>query len=196
MTQFKHYNIKFLDKSKEYLSKEELNDAMEQTESLKFTRGHFLDFVVEVEIIISIIIENYMLHKRSRLKKVFRKNITNNKNITLKQKIDLLCEIINEKQELKGTDLKLLREHLSFIRAERNKWAHGIIHFKQEKKNRKLKLQSYLNFVNSDGSDSELKLTNAYFEDLTQKFQTNQKFLVKILVKRKLLSKEYHKKFM
>ena len=100
MTEFRHYHIKFLDNNNEKLSPEEYNDVMHQTEFLKFTRGHFLDFIIEVEMITDIIIENYMLHKKSNLKGVFRKNITNNKNITLKQKIELLCEIINEKKEL------------------------------------------------------------------------------------------------
>ncbi len=43
MTEFKHYHIKFLDKSKEKLSPEEYDDVMHQTGFLKFTGGHFLD---------------------------------------------------------------------------------------------------------------------------------------------------------
>ena len=60
MTQFRHYQIKFLNKSKEVPTKEEFIDAMKQTEFLKFTRGHFLDLVIEVELIISVIIGNYV----------------------------------------------------------------------------------------------------------------------------------------
>jgi len=191
MTEFRHYHIKFLDNNNEKLSPEEYNDVMHQTEFLKFTRGHFLDFIIEVEMITDIIIENYMLHKKSNLKGVFRKNITNNKNITLKQKIELLCEIINEKKELNENDLKTLKNYLNSLREERNKWAHGVIHFKQEKRDKKIVFQSYLVWVGSEGNESQLKLTNSYFDDLTHKFQTNQKFLVKILVKRKLLSRDY-----
>ena len=191
MTEFRHYHIKFLDNNNEKLSPEEYNDVMHQTEFLKFTRGHFLDFIIEVEMITDIIIENYMLHKKSNLKGVFRKNITNNKNITLKQKIELLCEIINEKKELNENDLKTLKNYLNSLREERNKWAHGVIHFKQEKRDKKIVFQSYLVWVGSEGKESQLKLTNSYFDDLTHKFQTNQKFLVKILVKRKLLSRDY-----
>jgi len=191
MTEFKHYHIKFLDKSEEKLSPEEYNDVMQQTKFLKFTRGHFLDLIVEVEMIIDITIEDYMLHKKSKLKGVFRKNITNNKNITLKQRIEILCEIINEKRELNETDLKTLKDYLNSLREERNKWAHGNILFKQEKRDKKIVFQSYLNWVGSEGKESEMKLANSYFDDLTNKFQTNQKFLTKILVKRKLLPKEY-----
>ena len=191
MTQFRHYQIKFLNKSKEVPTKEEFIDAMKQTEFLKFTRGHFLDLVIEVELIISVIIENYLLHNNSRLKNVFRKNITNNRNITFMQKIEILHEIINEVQELSDEDSRLLKEYLNFIRAERNKWAHGVIHFEQEEKGGKLILQSYLNSINSNGGESEIKLTNSYFDDLTKKFETNQKFLIKILVKRKFLPKDY-----
>ena len=191
MTEFRHYHIKFLDNNNEKLSPEEYNDVMHQTEFLKFTRGHFLDFIIEVEMITDIIIENYMLHKKSNLKGVFRKNITNNKNITLKQKIELLCEIINEKKELNENDLKTLKNYLNSLREERNKWAHGVIHFKQEKRDKKIVFQSYLVWVGSEGKESQLKLTNSYFDDLTNKFQTNQRFLVKILRKRKLLSKDF-----
>ncbi len=77
------------------------------------------------------------------------------------------------------------------LRKERNKWAHGIIHFKQEKRGKKVKFQSYLNWINHKGEEKETKLTNPYFDDLTNKFTTNKKFLVKILVKRKLLPKKY-----
>ncbi len=191
MTQFEHYPINFLDNSKEKLSRKEYNDVMHQTEFLKFTRGHFLDFIIRVELIIDIIIENYILHKRSKLKEVFRKNITNNKNITLYQKIDLLCEIINEKKELNENDLKKLKNYLHSLREERNKWAHGSIHFKQEKKNKKIVFQSYLVWVGSKGKESQIKLTNKYFDGLTHKYKTNQEFLVKILVKRKFLPREY-----
>lgn len=190
MTQFKHYQIKFLDKSNEKLSQEEYADVMNQTGFLKFTRGHFLDYILEVEMIIDVIIGNYMLYKKSKLKKVFRNNILN-RGITLNQKIELLCAIINEKREMNENDLKLLKEHLNSLREERNKWAHGIIHFKQERKDKILKFQSYMNWINYNGEERETALTNAYFDDITLKFKTNKEFLVKILVKRKLLPKEY-----
>ncbi len=189
MTQFTHYQVKFLDESKEKLSPEEYNDVMNQTEFLKFTRGHFLDYILETELIIQIIIENYMLHKKSKLKGVFRTNILN--KASLNKKIEILLAIINEKKALSSKDLKSLKSHLGSLRKERNKWAHGIIHFKQEKRGKKVKFQSYLNWINHKGEEKETKLTNPYFDDLTNKFTTNKKFLVKILVKRKLLPKKY-----
>ena len=48
MTEFRHYHIKFLDNNNEKLSPEEYNDVMHQTEFLKFTRGHFLDFIIDI----------------------------------------------------------------------------------------------------------------------------------------------------
>jgi len=131
MTQFNHYQIKFLDKSNEKLSQEEYVDVMNQTGFLKFTRGHFLDYILEVELIIQVIIENYMLHKKSKLKGILRKNVLNKMNLS--QKIDILLAIINEKKELNDKDLRLLKSYSGYLRQERNKWAHGIIHFKQEK---------------------------------------------------------------
>ncbi|MEK6841711.1 MAG: hypothetical protein AABX91_00990 [Nanoarchaeota archaeon] len=189
MTQFNHYQIRFLDKSNEKLSQEEYEDVMNQTGFLKFTRGHFLDYILEVELIIQVIIENYMLHKKSKLKGVFRTNVLN--KMSLSQKIEVLLAIINEKKELNNNDLKLLRGYSGSLRKERNKWAHGILHFKQEKHGKIIKFQSYLNWINHNGEEKETKLTNAYFDDLTNKFTTNRDFLVRILVKRGFLSKDY-----
>lgn len=189
MTGAPYYHINFFDKHNEQLSQEEENNVIEQTQFLRFTRGHLLDFIIEIETIISVIIENYILYKKSKLKGIFRKNITNNKNITLKQKIELLCEIINERKELNQSDLKTLNDYLNSLRDERNKWAHGMIHFKQEKINKQIVFQPYLVWVGADGNESQLRLTNSYLDEFTHKLQTNQKFLVKILVKRKLLSK-------
>src|SRR3989338_2925541 len=104
MTEFRHYHIKFLDNNNEKLSPEEYNDVMHQTEFLKFTRGHFLDYILEFELIIQIIIENYLLHKKSKLKKVLRVNILN--KMSLNQKIEVLISIINEKKGLKNQDLR------------------------------------------------------------------------------------------
>jgi len=189
MTQFENYHIIFLDKSNEVLSNEEIKDARDQTEVLKFTRGHFLDLIIEVEMIIEGIIADYMLHKRSNLRSVFIKNIINKKN--LKQKIDLLCDIIIKKNALINPELGTLKKCLDFIRVERNKWAHGNIYFKQEENEGERLLQSYLRSINFEGNEKETKLTNDYFDELTSRFQTNQKSLVKILVKRKILGKEY-----
>jgi len=164
---------------------------MKQTEFLKFTRGHFLDYIIEVEMIIDILIENYMLYKKSKLKRVFRNNILNNKNVTFRPKIKLLCAIIKEKKDLNTKDLKLLDKYLDSLREERNKWAHGVIHFNQEKSDKKLKLQSYLNWINSEGKEREIILIDSYFDDLTDKLNTARNLLVRVLVKRKFLSKEY-----
>ena len=98
MADFGYYHIKFLDNSDKNLNKTDIKELSENTEILKFNRGHFLDYIIEVEIIIDIIIEDYMIHKKSRLKKVFRTNILNNKNTTLHQKMELLCAIIEEKK--------------------------------------------------------------------------------------------------
>jgi len=186
-----HYQIKFLDKSKETLDSQEMADVINQTHTLKHIRGNFLDYIIETELIIQVIIENYMLHKKSNLKGVLRTNILN--KMTLSQKIEVLLEIVNEKKGLNNKDEKSLKSYLSSLRKERNKWAHGVIHYKQEKKGKKIKkikFQSYLNWL-SDGNEKETKLTNGYFDDLTNKFKENKKFLVKILVRRKLLPKQY-----
>ena len=184
-----HYQIKFLNNSNETLTPQELADVIQQTDTLKHIRGNFLDYVLENELVIQIIIENYMLHKKSKLKGVFRTNILN--KASLNKKIEILLAIINEKKALSSKDLKSLKSYLGSLRKERNKWAHGIIHFKQEKRGKKVKFQSYLNWINHKGEEKETKLTNPYFDDLTNKFTTNKKFLVKILVKRKLLPKKY-----
>ena len=132
-----------------------------------------------------------MIHKKSNLKKVFRKNIINNKGVTLKQKIEILSEIIKEKKMLKESELRLLNKNLNSLRDDRNRWAHGVIHFKQEKQGNNIKFQSYLNYINSDGNESEEVLTDPYFDNLTTKFNDARKLLVKVLVKRNFLSKDY-----
>ena len=179
-----YYQIKFLDKSEETLNKEELADVIEQTNALKYIRGNFLDYIIEFELIINILTENFMIHKKSNLRKVFRKNISNNKAITLKQRIEILSEIIKEKKMLKESELVLLNKNLNSLRDERNKWAHGVIHFNQEKKGQEIKFQSYLNYINYEGNESEITLIDSYFDDLTAKFNATKKLLVKVLVKR------------
>lgn len=191
MSQIKHYPIKFLAESKETLSKDELSDAREQTRVLKLTRGNFLDYIIDVELIIDILIENFVIHKRSNLKRVFRNKILNNRNVPFMHKIKLLYAIIKEKKGLNPSQLKVLEGSLNSLKDERNKWAHGKIHFKQEKKAKTKRLQSYLVWVTSKGEESELRLTNSYFDGLEKKFKVIQKLLVKILVKRKFLPKEY-----
>ena len=120
---------------------------------------------------------------------VFRRNLLN--SCDFKAKTDLLEEVLKEKKMLKPAQLKELKELLEFSRIERNKWAHGVIHFNEEKQDEKRKFQSYLNWIQEDGSEKETKLINSYFDDLTNKFSENRDFLVKILVKRKLLPKQY-----
>ncbi len=73
------------------------------------------------------------------------------------------------------------------LRDERNRWAHGSIRFRQEKRKRKLKLQSYLFYVNSKGEERETKLTDAYFDQLSDKFTTIRGILTRIMKKRKIL---------
>ncbi|UCD20777.1 MAG: hypothetical protein JSW08_03325 [archaeon] len=186
-----HYHIKFLDKSKEMLNPEELIDVRKQTRDLKCIRGNFLDYIIEMELIINILIENFMLHKKSNLRNVFRNNILNNRGVSLGQRIELLCEIIKEKKGIKELELKQLKKHLTSLRDERNRWAHGVIYFKQEKNGRDIKFQSYLNYLDSQGKEKEIILTNSYFEGIDLKLKAAQKFLVKVLVKRKFLSKDF-----
>ncbi|MDO8563836.1 MAG: hypothetical protein Q7R87_02420 [Nanoarchaeota archaeon] len=186
-----HYQIRFLDKSKETLTQEELNNVIEQTNVLKHIRGNFLDYIIEIELIICILTENFMIHKKSNLRKVFRKNILNNKGVSFKQKIELLSEILKEKKMLPETDLNLLNRNLNSLRDDRNRWAHGVIRFEQEKKGKDIKFQSYLNYINSEGNEKDEILTNSYFDNLTAKFNTTKKLLVKVLVKRGFLSKDY-----
>lgn len=186
-----HYQIKFLDKSKETLNSEERANVIGQTNNLKHIRGNFLDYIIEIELIIYILIEDFMMHKKSSLRKVFRKNILNNKGVNLRQKIELLSEIIKEKKGLKETDLKLLNRNLNSLRDDRNRWAHGVIHFNEEKQGKNRKFQSYLNYINSEGKESEIILTNSYFDNLTLKFNATRDLLVRVLVKRGFLSKDY-----
>lgn len=189
---FRGYHIIVPSKSKVKL--EGLTDHLLQTHDLKLIRGHFLDLIIEVELITDILIENAMLHKKSKLGKVFRNNILNHRNVTFKPKIELLCAIIKEKKELKKDELKLLGSHLDTLRVERNRWAHGTIRFRQIKKDGKLKLQSCLIYINSKGAESEITLTDSYFDELTNKFNIMRGFLNRVMVKRKLLPKEYLKK--
>ncbi len=102
-----HYQIKFLNNSNETLTPQELADVIQQTDTLKHIRGNFLDYVLENELVIQIIIENYMLHKKSKLKGVFRTNILN--KASLNKKIEILLAIINEKKALSSKDLKSLK---------------------------------------------------------------------------------------
>ncbi|MFH1311097.1 MAG: hypothetical protein ABIH65_01690 [Nanoarchaeota archaeon] len=186
-----HYQIKFLDKSKETLTSQERADVINQTHTLKHIRGNFLDYIIEIELIIDILTEDFMIHKKSGLRKVFRKNVLNNKGVTLRQKIELLSEIIKEKKVLKESDLTLLNRNLNSLRDDRNRWAHGVIYFKQEKQGTNIKFQSYLNYINSEGNESEEILTDPYFDNLTAKFNATRNLLVRVLVKRGFLSKDY-----
>lgn len=186
-----HYQIRFLDRSKETLSQTERDDVIHQTDALKHIRGNFLDYIIEIELIVTILIEDFMIHKKSNLRKVFRKNVLNNKEVTLRQKIELLIEIMREKNVLKESQLNLLNKNLRSLRDDRNRWAHGVIYFKQEKRGSGVKFQSYLNYINSDGNESEEILTNSYFDNLTLKFNEARGLLVKALVKRGFLSKDY-----
>jgi len=186
-----HYQIKFLDKSRETLNSKERADVVEQTRTLKYIRGNFLDYIIEIELIIDILTEDFMLHRKLNLRKVFRKNILNNRGVTLRHKIELLSEIIKEKNVLKEADLRLLNKNLNSLRDERNKWAHGVIHFKQEEQSKNIKFQSYLNFINSVGEESEIILTDPYFDEMTLMLNATRALLVRALVKRGFLSKNY-----
>ena len=186
-----HYQIRFLDKSKETLNPQEHANVIEQTDALKHIRGNFLDYIIEIELIIDILTENFMIHKKSNLGKVFRKNILNNRGVDFRQKIELLSEILNEKKVLKETELKLLNKNLNSLRDDRNRWAHGVIRFNQEKQGKDIKFQSYLNYINSEGSEKDEILTNSYFDNLTKKFNDTRNLLVRVLVKRGFLSKDY-----
>ena len=191
---FRGYSIIVPAKSEVKLDPEGLTDHILQTHDLKLIRGHFLDLIIEVELIIDVLIENGILHKKSKLWKVFRNNITNNRNLTFKPKIEILVAIIRERKELNENELKLLKKYLDTLRDERNRWAHGTIRFRQEKREGKLKLQSYLIYVNSKGDEGEVTLIDSYFDELTKKFNTIQSLLNKVMVKRKLLPKDYLKK--
>jgi len=191
---FRGYGIIVPAKSEVKLDPDGLTDHLLQTHNLKLIRGHFLDLIIETELVTDVLIENGILHKKSRLWKVFRKNITNNRNMTFKPKIELLCEVIRERGELKEGEVKTLKKHLETLRDERNRWAHGTICFRQHKKDGKLELQPYLIYVNSKGEENDVTLIDTYFDELTHKFQTIQGLLNKVMVKRGLLPKDYLKK--
>lgn len=179
-----HYQIRFLDKSKETLSPQELANVIEQTNALKHIRGNFLDYIIEIELIICLLIEDFMIHKNSNLRKVFRKNVLNNRGVDFRQKIELLSEILKEKSVLKEAELKLLNRNLNSLRDDRNRWAHGVIRFEQEKQGKNIKFQSYLNYINYEGNERDETLTNTYFDNLTQKFNITRNLLVEVLAKR------------
>ncbi len=191
---FNSYAIIVPAKSEVFLDQEGNRDHILQTHDLKLIRGHFLDLIIEIESLTDVLIENGILHKKSRLWKVFRKNITNNRNMTFKPKIELLCEVIIEREELKEDEVKILKKHLETLRDERNRWAHGTIRFRQHKKEGKLKLQPSLIYVNSKGEENEIPLIDSYFDELTHKFQKIQELLNKVMVRRGLLPKDYLKK--
>lgn len=92
-----------------------------------------------------------MIHRKSKLLRVFRTNILNNKNVTFKHKIDLLSAIVDEKKELSKNDQKELNKSLISLREERNKWAHGVVHFKEKNNDKYLPLELYLNWIGSNG---------------------------------------------
>lgn len=51
--------------------------------------------------------------------------------------------------------------------------------------------QPHLNYIKSDGTESEIILTNFYFDNLITKLYTSKRLLVKVLVKRGFLTKDY-----
>jgi len=184
------YQVIFLDKSNENINEEDFNKLIKNTEILKFNRGHFLDYIIQIELIIDIVIENYLLHKKSTLKNVFRKNILNNRAIGLSNKMELLYEIIHEKEDLSNDDLIKLKKCLNFLRSERNKWAHGTIRFIQKRDRNTLKYIPNLIWI-SKGSEKYLELSEIYLNELVNKLKINKEILIKILKKRELLSRDF-----
>ncbi len=176
------------------LGPEELKDWKKQTYDLKLIRGHFLDIIIGIEEKINLLIEKSMIAKNSKLKSVFREKILHFREMTLKTKIDLLCEIIKTKKEMKEEEIKEFHKSLSILITERNKWAHAPICFEQKKVNKKLKLQSHLEYINSKGKLADQELTDKYFDSLNEKLKIINNKLEKIMIKRKLIIKENKKK--
>ena len=175
------------------LGPEEMSDYNKQSHDLKFIRGHFLEVIITIEERINLLLEKSLISKNSKLKTVFQEKILHSRNMTLKSKIDLLQEIIKTKKEIKDTDMKILYNSLELLVNERNKWAHGSIFFQQKDVDSKLKMQSYLNYINSKGRFAEQELNDKYFDVLNKKLSLINEKLTIILVKRKLLPKDYLK---
>ena len=185
--------IRLPPKSTVNLGPEEFKDYNKQIHDLKFIRGHFLEVIIAIEERINLLLEKSLISKNSKLKTVFQEKILHSRNTTLKSKIDLLQETIKTKKEMKDFDVKILYNSLDLLINERNKWAHGSIFFQQKTVDGKLKMQSYLNYINSKGKFAEQELNNKYFDSLNKKLGIINEKLIIILVKRKLLPKDYLK---
>ena len=185
--------IRLPPKSTVNLGPEEMKDYNKQIHDLKFIRGHFLELIICIEERINLLLETSLISKKSKLKNVFQEKILHSRNTTLKSKIDLLKEIIKTKKEMKDSDLNEFYKSLELLIIERNKWAHGPIFFQQKNVNGKLKMQSYLNYINSEGKFAEQELNDQYFDNLNKELNIINERLISILVKRKLLPKEYLK---
>jgi len=157
-------------------------------------RGHFLDIIISIEEKISLFLEKTLIPKNLETKRVFTEKILHSKDLTLLKKIKLLKEIIEVKKYLNQNDLDKLYSSLEYVVSERNKWAHGSLIFEQKKKNKKLKFQAYMTYLNNEGKFSEDQLNDTYFNLLNKKLLLINNNLVKVLVKMKLLPKDYLKK--
>ena len=185
--------IRIPPKTAVHLDHEQMSDYNKQCHDLKFIRGHFLEVIITIEERINLLLEKSLISKNSKLKTIFQEKILHSRNMTLKSKIDIFRDIIKTKKEMKDPDMKNLYNSLELLVNERNKWAHGSIFFQQKNVDGKLKMQSHLNCINSKGKFAEQELNDKYFDSLNKKLDIINEKLTTILVKRKLLPKDYLK---
>jgi hypothetical protein len=188
-----YYPIIVRAKSELKIDPEEGKKFAELNRNLKYLRGHILDLIINIEDKVETFVEKSLISKNSSLKNIFQENILHSKNLTLKNKIDLINRIIKEKKYLSTEDSDDLAKSLNFVISERNKWAHGNFSLEQIKKNKKLEFKSYLNYINNKGQKSVLDLSDKYFSGLNDKLVLIEKKLTSVMIKKGLLPKDYPK---
>ncbi len=171
------HGIKVPAHSEVKLGPEELLDREKQKQTLKFIRGNFLEIIVSIEQDINHLIEKFLSITDEKVKLIFKERILLHRGMNLSWKSEFFKSLIEKKETLPKERLDILVIALDNLISERNKWAHGTIHYKQEE-NRKL--QSYLEYINSKGILSELKLTNEYFDKLNEDLEKLEALLREI----------------
>ncbi|GAI23578.1 unnamed protein product, partial [marine sediment metagenome] len=177
------HGIRIPPKSAVKLGPEQLKEYNRQMHDLKYIRGHFIELIIKIEEDINKIIEKSMISKKSRFKTVFSEKILNSRSISLKMKIDIFEEIVRGGKYLRQDEQEEFFKSLKTLIVERNKWAHGPIFYQQDPN---LKLQPYLQYINTKGKPSEQKLTKEYFDGLNKKLQTIHEKIEKVLIEMKL----------
>lgn len=165
------------------LDKETGNDYREKINESLYIRGNFLDLIIHIEMQVNFILDRNLISKNSKIKSVFQEKILNSKKFDLDFKIKILDEIIKSRNLFSNKKRESLVNNLVFVKDQRNVWAHGSLVFKQHKRNKELKFQAYISYVNSHGKFTEQPLTEQYYKDLDEKLTNiaqiiNKKFKI------------------